>query len=313
MKALVTGVAGFIGSHVAQELITRGFEVIGIDSFEGFYPRRLKESNMSALRGDGGFTFLEENILDVDFGQLLSRVEYVFHLAAQAGVRSSWGTHFDIYAKNNILATQKLLEAATACPLKRFIFTSSSSVYGDTNDLPMREDAACRPVSPYGVSKLAAEHLCHLYWKSYDVPVVALRLFSVYGPRQRPDMAFHKFIKALLRDDEFEVYGDGSSTRDYTFVSDVTEAHLLALDATPGEVLNVGGGSRVSLRGVVETLGDLLGRAPKIKWTHVQKGDVRHTWADLSKIEELLHYRPKVQLEEGLQREMSWVREVYQL
>ncbi|TDA70351.1 MAG: NAD-dependent epimerase/dehydratase family protein [Clostridia bacterium] len=320
MKALVTGAAGFIGSHLCERLLEDGWEVVGLDSFEDYYPRAYKERNIAGFRDNPRFRLLEANILDLDKGlgdttdlrpsleQLLSEVDYVFHQAAQAGVRASWGKSFEVYVRNNVLATQLLLEVCKGKEnIKRFIYASSSSVYGDTDQLPMREDAVCRPVSPYGVTKLAAEHLCYLYWKNFQVPTVSLRYFTVYGPRQRPDMAFYKFIRAALEGKEIETYGDGQQTRDFTYVSDIIEANLLALNAPPGEVFNIGGGSRVTLTQVLEALKEILSDGVRIRQAETQKGDVRHTWACLDKARSVLEYQPRVPLKDGVAKEVQWL------
>ncbi|HVY54185.1 MAG TPA: NAD-dependent epimerase/dehydratase family protein, partial [Thermodesulfobacteriota bacterium] len=207
MKILVTGVAGFIGSHLAERLIRDGHEVRGVDSFLDYYPRQVKEHNLRGLLGSKAFEFIENDLLDSDPRRLLDGAEAVFHQAAIAGVRSSWGRKFDEYVKNNILGTQLLLEACKDIPLKKFVYASSSSVYGDSDELPIAETSPVKPVSPYGVTKLSGEQLAYLYYKGYGVPVVSLRYFTVYGPRQRPDMAFHKFIMAILRGGEIDVYG----------------------------------------------------------------------------------------------------------
>src|SRR5215203_4210459 len=224
MKALVTGAAGFIGSHLVSALLDRGTEVVGLDCFTDYYARDIKEANLDVNRRRPRFTFVEARIQDADLATLLDDVSQVFHLAAQAGVRKSWGRDFRIYTDNNVDATQQLLEACLGRPLHRFVYASSSSLYGDNASIPMREDALPQPVSPYGVTKLAAEQLCHLYKVNHGVPTTALRYFTVYGPRQRPDMAFNRFIRASLDGQPISLYGDGEQTRDFTFVSDAVAA-----------------------------------------------------------------------------------------
>jgi nucleoside-diphosphate-sugar epimerase len=209
MRSLVTGVAGFVGSSLAERLIREGHEVIGVDCFTDYYARSIKEENLKGLLKEEQFTFFEADVLWANLGEFLNGVDYVFHQAAQAGVRSSWGDEFNVYTSNNVLATQRLLEACKGLEMKRFLYASSSSVYGDSEELPLREQSFLKPVSPYGVTKLAGEYLCYSYWKNFDIPVVSLRYFTVYGPRQRPDMAFHRFIKAMLHDGNIEIYGDG--------------------------------------------------------------------------------------------------------
>ncbi|MCX8036195.1 MAG: GDP-mannose 4,6-dehydratase [Candidatus Sumerlaeia bacterium] len=310
MKVLVTGAAGFIGSAIARAELDRGNDVVGIDCFLDYYPRVIKESNLKALRENKHFTFLEASLLDTDLGQLLKDVEVVYHEAAQAGVRASWGRDFEIYTTNNVLATQRLLEACKGRNL-RFIYASSSSVYGNTEQLPMREDHPTAPVSPYGVTKLAAEHLARLYWINFEVPTVSLRYFTVYGPGQRPDMAFHRLIRATIRGEEFPLYGDGEQTRDFTFISDAVAANLAAAEkGKPGEVYNIGGGSRVNMHDVIAMVEILTGRATKIRETEAQKGDVRHTYADTTRARNDLGYKPTVKLEDGLRAECEWIRSV---
>ncbi len=312
MQCLVTGVAGFIGSHLAEALLREGYEFIGIDCFTDYYSRQFKEKNIAGLNTQKGFRFLEANLLQIDLKKLLKDVDWVFHLAAQAGVRASWGENFEIYTQNNVLATQKLLEASKEANLKGFVYASSSSVYGDTKVLPTPEKTYLQPLSPYGVTKLAAEHLCYLYYKNFGVPTVALRYFTVYGPRQRPDMAFHRFLKAALLGEEIEIYGDGQQSRDFTYISDIVEAHLLVMKRFyPGEVFNIGGGSQTVLKTALELLPEITGRNVNIIYKDVQKGDVRHTAADISKAKELLGYQPKVRLAEGLRAEWEWIKEIY--
>jgi nucleoside-diphosphate-sugar epimerase len=310
LKALVTGAAGFIGSTLTDRLLECGADVIGIDSFTDYYARSLKEQNLARARTHPRLRFVEARIQDVDLGSLLQDRTHVFHLAAQAGVRKSWGRDFGVYTTNNIEATQTLLEAARQIELERFVYASSSSVYGDAVTLPMREDALPQPVSPYGVSKLAAEQLCHLYFVNYGVPVVSLRYFTVYGPRQRPDMGFHKFLRAALRAEPITVYGDGEQTRDFTFVGDVVEANLAAAArGVSGRVYNIGGGSRVSVNDVLEMIGRVSGRAPVVDRQPDQKGDMRHTYADTTRARADLGFAPAVALEQGLTAEYRWLSE----
>lgn len=311
MHALVTGAAGFIGSHLVERLLQGGWTVRGVDAFLDYYPRALKEKNLETVIDNPAFTFLEEDLVVADCGRLLDGVEVVFHLAAQAGVRKSWGEEFRIYTVNNIDATQRLLEAAARHPrpLEAFVFGSSSSVYGDVETLPMREDGPARPISPYGVTKLASEALCALYNKAYDVPTVSLRYFTVFGPRQRPDMAFHRFIRAILEGEPLRVYGDGEQTRDFTYVADAVEATLAAAErGRPGRVYNVGGGARVTVNAVIEVLERVAGTKPKVRYEAVQRGDMRHTVADISRARQELGYQPAFDLEEGLAREYGWLK-----
>ena len=309
MNALVTGTAGFIGSTLAERLLADGADVVGIDCFTDYYPRAIKERNLTASLAHSRFRFVESRLQDVDLPALLKDRTHVFHLAAQAGVRKSWGRDFAIYTENNIEATQALLEAACGMTkLERFVYSSSSSVYGDHTPMPMREDALPQPVSPYGVSKLAAEQLCYLYFSNYGVPTVSLRYFTVYGPRQRPDMGFHKFLRATILGEPITLYGDGDQTRDFTFVSDAVSANVAAAArGVPGRVYNIGGGSRVTVNEVLQIIGRIAGRTPLITVDPVQKGDMRHTYADTSLARADLGYTPTVGLEEGLAAEYRWL------
>lgn len=310
MKALVTGVAGFIGSTLAQTLLEAGHEVVGIDCFLDYYPRATKERNLAAFRNNPRFGFVQASLVDADLGSLVAGVDHVYHQAAQAGVRSSWGDEFRIYSDNNVYATQRLLEACRTASVSKFVYASSSSIYGDTTDLPMRETSTPKPVSPYGVSKLAAEHLTWLYWKNFGLPTVSLRYFTVYGPRQRPDMAFHRFIRAVQTDTPIVLYGDGEQSRDFTFVADIVAANMAAAEAgTAGAVYNIGGGSRTTVNEVIAIIGDLVGRAPQVDRRAVQLGDVQHTAADTSAARREIGFSPRVTLAEGLARQVEWHRE----
>ena len=305
MKALVTGCAGFIGSHLVDKLLEQGYKVVGMDCFTDYYSRETKEANVSTALKNNNFKLINENIMNTDN---FPEVDYVFHLAAQAGVRASWGKSFEIYTRNNIEATQKLLEFYKGRKIKKFVYASSSSVYGDA-ELPMRENSLLKPVSPYGVTKLAGENLCYLYWKNYNVPTVSLRYFTVYGPRQRPDMAIHKFVKAILNEEEIAVFGDGTQTRDFTFIDDVVEANVLAGSSEiKGEVFNVGGGSRVSVNELIKRLEETTVKKARINYIGEQKGDVRDTLADTGKISGM-GWKPKVKIEEGLREFVKWFRE----
>jgi nucleoside-diphosphate-sugar epimerase len=308
MKALITGSAGFIGSTLADQLLADGADVIGLDCFTDYYPRPIKERNLSAALGHPRFTFVEARLQDADLASLVADCTHVFHLAAQAGVRKSWGRDFAVYTVNNIEATQLLLEACVGAKVERLVYASSSSVYGDAVAMPMREDALPQPLSPYGVTKLAAEQLCHLYFINYGVPAVSLRYFTVYGPRQRPDMAFHRFLRATLRGEPITVYGDGEQTRDFTFVADAVSATIAAATrGIPGRVYNIGGGSRVSVNEMLDIIGRVAGRRPLITVDSAQKGDMRHTYADTSLARRDLEFAPAVGLEEGLAAEQRWL------
>jgi len=311
MKALVTGAAGFVGSTLAERLVDTGADVVGIDCFTDFYPRPLKERNLAGLRGCRQFRLIESRIQDADLARALEDRTHVFHLAAQAGVRKSWGRDFAIYTENNIEATQVLLEACTKADLERIVYASSSSVYGDVAVMPFREDALPQPVSPYGVSKLAAEQLCYLYHVNFGLPTVSLRYFTVYGPRQRPDMGFHKFLRSTLRGEPITVYGDGEQTRDFTFVGDAVNATIAAATrGVPGRVYNIGGGSRVSVNQVFDMIGRVAGVRPHVTVDPVQKGDMRHTWADTSLARSDLAFVPAVALEDGIAAEYRWLKEI---
>jgi nucleoside-diphosphate-sugar epimerase len=308
MKALVTGAAGFIGSHLSAALLDRGSAVVGLDCFTDYYARSIKESNLDVNRRRDGFTFVEGRIQGVDLPRLLDGVTHVFHLAAQAGVRKSWGRDFQIYTENNIEASQQLLEACTGRPLHRFVYASSSSLYGDNTSIPMLETALPQPVSPYGVTKLAAEQLCYLYFVNHGVPTTSVRYFTVYGPRQRPDMAFNRFIRAALNGDPITLYGDGEQTRDFTFVSDAVAATMAAGDrGVPGRAYNIGGGSRVTVNYVLEIIGRLAGRPLDVRREPTQKGDMRDTFADTTLAKADLGFAPKVSLPEGIEAEYRWL------
>ena len=308
MKALVTGAAGFIGSHLVAALLDRDAEVIGLDCFTSYYPRAIKQANLDVNRHRAGFRFVESRIQDANLASLLDGTTHVFHLAAQAGVRKSWGADFRVYTENNVDASQQLLEACVGRPLHRFVYASSSSLYGDGAAIPMREDALPQPVSPYGVTKLAAEQLCYLYYVNHGVPTTSVRYFTVYGPRQRPDMAFHRFFRAALSGDPIVLYGDGEQTRDFTFVSDAVAATMAAGDrGVPGRAYNVGGGSRVTVRQVLAIVERLVGRPLRIQHEPSQKGDMRDTYADTSLARADLGFVPAVSLEEGLDSEYQWL------
>ncbi len=314
VKSIVTGSAGFIGSHLVDALLKRGEEVIGIDEFNDYYDPVIKRQNIAHLQQNPAFTLIEGNIQILDWHTLLKDVDVIYHQAAQAGVRASWGQGFRAYTERNINSTQVLLEAAKDTPsLKRLVFASTSSVYGDAETLPTHEEICPKPVSPYGITKLAAERLCGLYHKNFGVPFVSLRYFTVYGPRQRPDMAFHKFFKAVLTDEAIPIYGDGQQTRDFTFVSDAVAANLAAATVPEaiGEIFNIGGGSRVVLADVLQTMEDIVGHPINKNYIEKAMGDARHTAADVSKARTILGYQPQVSLYEGLSQEWQWIQSFY--
>jgi UDP-glucose 4-epimerase len=308
MKAFVTGVAGFIGSNLAEELLHRGATVKGLDCFTDYYPRAIKEANLVALARHSGFSFVETTLQEAKLSQLLDGVTHVFHLAAQAGVRKSWGRDFQIYTTNNVDATQVLLEAMVGRRIEKLVYASSSSVYGDDAVIPMREDAVPHPLSPYGVTKLAAEHLAHLYAANHGVPATSVRYFTVYGPRQRPDMAFHRFLRAAADGSPITVYGDGEQTRDFTYVGDAVSATILASErGRPGRAYNIGGGSRVTVNHVLDLIAGITGRSLDVRREPPQKGDMRDTYADTSLARADLGFAPATTLADGLAAEYRWL------
>jgi nucleoside-diphosphate-sugar epimerase len=304
---LITGAAGFVGSHLAEACLALGWDVLAVDCFTDYYPAAIKHANCSELRSDPRCSFVDGDLLDLDLDSLLSEVDVVFHLAGQPGVRPSWGAEFDGYTRNNVTAQQRLLEAARGKALTSVVVASSSSVYGDAESLPTPEDVILRPVSPYGMTKAAGEHLAYMYWRSYRVPVTILRYFSVYGPRQRPDMAFHRLIQASLAGEEFPVYGDGQQTRDFTYVADVVNATLsAALRGRRGAVYNVGGGSRHALADAIAVVEALAGEPLQVAYLDSQRGDARDTAADISSARRDLGWQPGHSLADGLAEQFAW-------
>ena len=311
---IVTGIGGFIGSHLAESLLQQGHRVIGIDQFNNYYDPTFKRKNANHLLSYSTFEPIEADIQTLNWRDLLEDVEVVYHQAAQAGVRASWGDGFRHYTERNINATQIMLEAAKeAKSLQRFVFASTSSVYGNAETMPTPETVCPQPVSPYGITKLAAERMCWLYQQNFGVPVTALRYFTVYGPRQRPDMAFHKFFKAAIFNEPIDIYGDGQQTRDFTFVSDIVAANLLAgqVPEAIGEVFNIGGGCRVVLADVLQTMEKIMDKPFQKNYIDRARGDARHTSADISKANRILGYQPRVTLAEGLTQEWEWIKPLY--
>jgi UDP-glucuronate 4-epimerase len=310
-RALVTGCAGFIGSHLAESLLADGYEVTGVDCFNDNYPAAEKLANLAVARSHEAFELHPVDLAVADPASVLEGVDAVFHLAAEPGVRSSWGRRFERFLRNNVEATQRLLEAAQAVPERRFVYASSSSVYGDSERLPTPEDAPPRPMSPYGVTKLAGEQLCRVYHANHGVDCVALRFFTVYGPRQRPDMAFRRFCEAAAAGSPIVLYGDGRQSRDFTYVGDVVRA-IRAAGAVPGvggRAYNIGGGAPVSLNAALERIAALAGRPLDVRRRARESGDVLHTAADVSLASRDLRFAPSTSLAEGLAAEFGWVSE----
>jgi nucleoside-diphosphate-sugar epimerase len=306
MKCLVTGAAGFIGSHLCERLLHAGQDVVGVDSFVPYYPRAVKEANLRAARAHRQFTFHEVDLRHDPLDAALEGVEVVFHLAAMAGLAQSW-TDFDLYQGCNLTATQRLLEAVRRrAKVRRFLYASTSSVYGRFSSGD--ESLPARPISPYGVTKLAAENLCRAFAEEHGLPLVVLRYFSVYGPRQRPDMGYHRFIRALLDGEPVVVYGDGQQVRGNTYVSDCVEATVRAVEAPPGESYNVGGGETATVWDVLHKLESLIGRKAVVRQEPARPGDQRSTFADTAKLYRHLGWQPCVGLDEGLARQVAWQR-----
>lgn len=306
-NVLITGAAGFIGSHLAQGCLERGHNVFGVDSFTSYYDPELKRANAAQMHQHPAWSFLEGDLTDLDLDSLLSGVDIIFHLAAQPGVRTSWGRTFAAYVDSNVTALQRLLEASRCAALERFVFVSSSSVYGDAERLPTNEETSLQPISPYGATKVLGEHLCHLYYRSHGLSTVILRYFTVYGPRQRPDMAFNKLIRAALEHEEIVLYGDGGQTRDFTFVRDAVDGTVAAAEnGHPGSVYNLGGGARTSMNEVLDMISDLTGQILNVRRVAAQAGDARDTAADTSRAQTQLGYAPSSSLYEGLREQIAW-------
>lgn len=305
---LITGAAGFIGSHLTERCLALGWHVTAVDSFTDYYNESLKRSNIADAVRHPECNFIEGDLLEIDLARLLEEVTVVFHLAAQPGVRTSWD-EFGLYTRLNVTATQRLLDAASTVSLDRLVLASSSSVYGDAETLPTAEDVKPQPVSPYGVTKVAAEHLAHVYWRSFGVPTVCLRYFTVYGPRQRPDMAFNRLISQSLAGEPFHVFGDGEQTRDFTYVADAVNGTIAAAEfGVNGAVYNLGGGSRRSMSSVIDALESLIGEPVERVYLERQAGDARDTAADTTRAREDLGYQPTSDLEAGLAAQLDWHR-----
>jgi nucleoside-diphosphate-sugar epimerase len=304
-RALVTGVAGFLGSRLAERLVAAGREVVGIDCFTG--TRDFKEANLARLRGSDRFHLLELDLSRDSIEAAVAGAQTIYHLAAQAGVRSSFGQGFEAYLRNNVQATQRLLEAALGSGVEALVYASSSSVYGDSEPGPTPESAARRPVSPYGVTKCAVEDLAAVYHRQHGLPVVGLRYFTLYGPHQRPDMAFARFIDAALAGRAIGILGDGLQERDFTFVEDAVEGTIRAAErGRPGALYNIGGGSRTSLRAAISMLETLLDAPVAVRHLARARGDARRTCADPSRARTELGFEAQVALEDGLARQLAW-------
>lgn len=312
MRILVTGAAGFIGSHLCEKLLTNNHQVVGVDSFIGPTPQHLKQENIRNLVSNPKFTFHNVDLLTADLDGLLKDIDTIYHLAGIPGVRASWGKDFDPYVTNNIHVTQRLLEAAKNHPIHKFIFASTSSVYGEMSG-KIKEDASLFPLSPYGITKLTGEHLCNVYRNVHGVPIVKLRFFTVYGPRQRPDMAFHRFIKQILKGDPLTAFGDGTQSRDFTYIDDCIDGieALLDKDHVIGETFNIGGKERATVNEVISTIERLSGEKAKIIYLPKINGEPKHTWADIANATSILDYHPKISLEQGLAREIDYIRSIY--
>jgi nucleoside-diphosphate-sugar epimerase len=313
MKYLVTGAAGFIGSSIADSLLADGHEVVGIDCFTDYYDTALKHRNVAQAREHDSYVLHELDLARDEIPVDALEVDGVFHQAAQAGVRASWGSEFATYTDCNVLATQRLLEAIVrhgdARP--RVVYASSSSVYGNAESRPTREDALPSPISPYGVTKLAAEHLHATYFHNFGLPGAALRYFTVFGERQRPDMAFHRFCRAAVQGTKITIYGDGTQSRDFTYIADAVAANRAAMDSSiEWGVYNIGGGATITVREVLTLIGELAETALDVEFVETQKGDVRHTSADTSRARDAIGYDPRIDVRTGLERELAWMRDL---
>lgn len=308
VRVLVTGCAGFLGSHLSERLVAEGHEVLGVDCFTDFYARPLKEGNLAGLRDESRFSFHEMDLAEDRLAEIVDGIDVIFHLAAQAGVRGSFGDGFATYLRHNVQATQRLLEAVKDLPLKCFAYASSSSVYGNAPSFPTREDAPRRPVSPYGMTKVSTEDLAGVYHRAFGVPVVGLRYFTAFGPRQRPDMAFTRFLRRAVAGAPLPLIGDGRQVRDFTYVEDVIDGTIAAgASGRHGSVYNIGGGRPVELREAIATIEELVGRSIELEHRPVQVGDARATGCDGTQSKADLGYEPKVSLRDGLAAQLEWV------
>lgn len=307
MAVLVTGCAGFIGSHLCEKLLQSGENVIGVDILSSYYPIERKQHNLELLKKYASFTFVEANLVSLDYHTMLKGISTIYHLAGQPGVRLSWGKEFNEYIEHNIRATQSLLEAVKNVPLQKFIYASSSSVYGNVDRDIFTETDVPMPFSPYGVTKLAGEHLVNSYHANYGVPASSLRFFTVFGPRQRPDMAFQRIVEALIDGKEFSVYGDGTQVRDFTYVEDIVNGCIAAAHrGKSGEIYNLGGTNLASLNEVLNLVQEIGGKKLNIKYVEKQSGDVKKTRANIAKAQRDLLYQPNVSLAEGLKRQFLY-------
>ena len=304
MRYVVTGAAGFIGSQLLRTLLDRGHDATGWDAFTDYYDRKVKEANLASARANPRFRFIEADLRTADLVPITSQVDVVVHEAAMGGLLRSW-THFDSYVSCNVVATQRLLDACTASAVGHLVHASTSSVYG--RDASGAEDRPLAPDSPYGVTKLAAEHLISAYHRNFGVPFTVLRYFSIYGPRQRPDMGYHIFIDRILRDEEVVVFGDGTQTRGNTYVDDCVAATLAAIDRGPfSQVINVGGGDEISALGALELIGELAGKTPRIRHAEGRPGEQSRALADITRAGQLLHWAPRVSIRDGLAQQVAW-------
>lgn len=305
-RYLVTGCAGFVGSHLGEALLARGDQVRGVDAFTDYYERPVKERNLEKLDGAAGFELVEADLADAPLAPLVDGVDGIFHLAAQPGVRGSWGSTFAIYARDNLVATQRLFEEAARAG-KRVVFASSSSVYGNAETYPTTEDLEPKPISPYGVTKMTCEHFARVYGESFGLDVIGLRYFTVYGPRQRPDMAFTRIAKALANGRAFTVLGSGDQSRDFTYVDDAVSATILSMErGRSGAVYNVGGGTEATLREIIELGERLSGQSLDLIREPAAAGDVTRTAADTSRIRDDTGWQPKIALEAGFLAQLDW-------
>jgi UDP-glucuronate 4-epimerase len=308
MNTVVTGACGFIGTNLCLSLLEDGYHVTGIDAFTDNYEISIKRANYNDLKKFKNFKLIEDNLLKMELASLLQDVDVVYHLAGQPSVHNSWGEDFQVYSDRNIVLTQKLLSAANKAKVGRFVNSSSSSIYGRSSFSPTKESDEKRPISPYGVSKLAAENLVTLFGSEFGMSTVSLRYFTVFGPRQRPDMAFNKLIQAGHEGKTFQMHGDGAQTRDFTFVEDVVEANKLAAlaDINPGSVFNIGGGSPISMKKAIEMLEEIMVKRIKLEFIPLGPGNPMITAADCTEADAILGWKPKRDIYSGLKAQVDW-------